>query len=60
MTTCSNEKLKAELIEITTGLLLGDGSLQKRVNVNIIDDVFHKMKSEKIMLNPFFKNTKMA
>lgn len=29
MTTCSNEKLKAELIEITTGLLLGDGSLQK-------------------------------
>lgn len=29
MTTCSNEKLKEELIEITTGLLLGDASLQK-------------------------------
>lgn len=29
MTTDKNEKLKSEIFEITTGILLGDGNLQK-------------------------------
>lgn len=29
MTTYKNEKLKPEIFEITTGILLGDGNLQK-------------------------------
>ena len=29
MTTYKNENLKSEIVEITTGILLGDGNLQK-------------------------------
>ena len=32
MTTVENEKLKSEIFEITTGILLGDGNLQKPSN----------------------------
>ena len=49
MTTKANEILKSELFEITTGVLLGDGNLQKLKAVNIIALGFHKTNYVKIM-----------